>query len=146
MATEGGHASEYDPLLTPKLRAEAVRVIRGFSFAGAHVVIVGGLVPSLLVPQPEEGIERHIGTQDLDLCLSVALVDGNVGNYVLVIYNAQNAESTTLAADYHNRPGMANATYVPLTAGTLDDPTSIASIYFAKTGLVLSEIPYNLGR
>ena len=81
MAIEGGDASEYDPLLQPKLRAEAVRVIRGFSFAGAHVVIVGGLVPSLLVPQPEQGIERHIGTQDLDLCLSVALVDGNVGNY-----------------------------------------------------------------
>ena len=55
MATEGGNASEYDPLLQPKLRAEAVRVTRGFSFAGAHVVIVGGLVPSLLVPQPEQG-------------------------------------------------------------------------------------------
>lgn len=81
MATEGGHAGDYDPLLQPALRAEAVRVIRGFSLAGAHVVIVGGLVPSLLVPQPEAGIERHVGTQDLDLCLSVALVDGNVGNY-----------------------------------------------------------------
>lgn len=81
MATEGGHASEYDPSLTPKLRAEAVRVIRGFSFAGGHVVVVGGLVPSLLVPNPEAGVERHIGTQDLDLCLSVALVEGHVGNY-----------------------------------------------------------------
>jgi len=68
-------------LLTPKLQAEAVRVMRSFSFAGAHVVIVGGLVPSLLVPRPEPGLEQHIGTQDLDLCLSVALVDGNVGNY-----------------------------------------------------------------
>jgi len=58
-----------------------VRVIRAFSFAGAHVVIIGGLVPSLLVPEPEQGIERNIGTQDLDLCLSIALVDGNVGNY-----------------------------------------------------------------
>lgn len=81
MAIEGGHASEYDALLQPKLRAEAVRVIRAFSFAGAHVVIVGGLVPSLLVPEPDAGMERHIGTQDLDLCLSVALVDGDVGNY-----------------------------------------------------------------
>jgi hypothetical protein len=81
LATEGGHASEYDPLLTPRLRAEAVRVIRGFSFAGGHVVIVGGLVPSLLVPDPQPGIDRHIGTQDLDLCLSIALVEGDVGNY-----------------------------------------------------------------
>lgn len=63
------------------LHAEAVRVLRSFGFAGTHVVIVGGLVPTLLVPQPESGIERHIGTQDLDLCLSVALVDGNVGSY-----------------------------------------------------------------
>jgi hypothetical protein len=63
------------------LHAEAVRVLRSFGFAGAHVVIVGGLVPPLLVPQPEPGLEGHIGTQDLDLCLSVALVDGNVGSY-----------------------------------------------------------------
>lgn len=55
--------------------------MRAFGFAGAHVVIVGGLVPSLLVPKPEPGIEPHIGTQDLDLCLRVALVDGEVGSY-----------------------------------------------------------------
>jgi hypothetical protein len=91
LATEGGHASEYDPLLTPKLRAEAVRVIRGFSFAGGHVVVVGGLVPSFLVPNPEAGVERHIGTQDLDLCLSVALVEGNVGNYDRLEKSLKNA-------------------------------------------------------
>jgi hypothetical protein len=33
------------------------------------------------VPKVEAGIEPHIGTQDLDLCLSVALVEGDVGNY-----------------------------------------------------------------
>ena len=81
MATEGAHAAEYDPLLRPKLEAEAVRLIRAFSFAGAHVVIVGGLVPSLLVPAPESGMEPHVGTQDLDLVLSVALVEGDVGSY-----------------------------------------------------------------
>lgn len=56
-------------------------MIRAFSFAGAHVVVVGGLVPSLLVPHPESGLEPHVGTQDLDLCLTVALVEGDVGNY-----------------------------------------------------------------
>jgi hypothetical protein len=60
---------------------EATRVVRAFGFAGAHVIIVGGLVPSLLVPNPEPGIEPHIGTQDLDLCLRMALVDGEVGAY-----------------------------------------------------------------
>lgn len=81
MATDSGSVTDYDPRLTSRLHAEAARVIRGFSFAGAHVVIVGGLVPSLLVPDPDDGAERHVGTQDLDLCLSVALVEGKVGNY-----------------------------------------------------------------
>jgi hypothetical protein len=79
--TEGGSALDYDPLLRTRLTAEAARVIRAFSFAGAHVVVVGGLVPSLLVPHPDPGLEPHIGTQDLDLCLTVALVEGEVGNY-----------------------------------------------------------------
>lgn len=81
MATEGGTAGDYDPLVVSKLRAEAARVLRGFGFASGHVVIVGGLVPSLLVPKPDSGIEPHIGTVDLDVCLSVALVDGEVGAY-----------------------------------------------------------------
>src|SRR5205814_4724324 len=81
LASEGGHETDYIPILHPQLQAETVRIIRAFSFAGAHVVVVGGLVPSLLVPNPEAGLEPHIGTQDLDLCLSVALVEGDVGNY-----------------------------------------------------------------
>lgn len=83
MATEpeGGSAADYDPLVTTALRAEAVRIMRAFGFAGAHVIVVGGLVPSLLVPKPEVGIERHVGTLDLDVCLTVALVEGEVGSY-----------------------------------------------------------------
>lgn len=79
--TEGGSSLDYHPLLRPRLTAEAARVIRAFSFAGAHVVVVGGLVPSLLVPHPDPGLDPHVGTQDLDLCLTVALVEGDVGNY-----------------------------------------------------------------
>ncbi|NVJ17450.1 nucleotidyl transferase AbiEii/AbiGii toxin family protein [Myxococcus sp. AM010] len=81
MATDGGSYGEYDPAIRSGLLAEAVRVVRSFSFAGAHVVVVGGLVPSLLVPQPEAGLEPHVGTNDLDLCLRMALVDGDVGSY-----------------------------------------------------------------
>jgi hypothetical protein len=81
LVIEGGHRSEYNSAVLPALLGEATRVVRAFGFAGAHVIIVGGLVPSLLVPNPEPGIEPHIGTQDLDLCLRVALVDGEVGNY-----------------------------------------------------------------
>jgi hypothetical protein len=81
LVTEGGSAAEYDPLVTSQLMAEAVRVLRAFGFASSHAIVVGGLVPPLLVPKPEVGIEAHVGTQDLDLCLSVALVEGNVGSY-----------------------------------------------------------------
>jgi hypothetical protein len=81
LVTEGGHLSDYDPVLRSRLRGEAARIIRAFGFAGAHVIIIGGLVPSLLVPQVEAGLEPHIGTTDLDLCLSVALVKGDVGAY-----------------------------------------------------------------
>ena len=81
MTIEGDVYDQYNPILTPKLHAEAVRVLRSFSFAGAHVIIIGGLAPSLLVPHLEPGLSAHIGTQDLDLCLSVALVEGKVGSY-----------------------------------------------------------------
>ena len=81
MAIEGGHFKDYDPAVQANLLREAARVVRWFSFAGTHVVIIGGLVPSLLIPKPESGIEPHIGTLDLDLCLSVALIQGEVGNY-----------------------------------------------------------------
>lgn len=39
---------------------------------GAHVVLIGGMAPGLLVPDRE-----HRGTTDIDLCLSVALCDGD---------------------------------------------------------------------
>ena len=81
LAIEGGHLADYDPVLRSKMQGEAARIIRAFGFAGAHVIIIGGLVPSLLVPNVETGIDPHIGTNDLDLCLSVALVEGDVGEY-----------------------------------------------------------------
>jgi hypothetical protein len=38
------------------------------------LVVVGGLVPTLLIP-PDETREPHVGTQDLDLGLSLALLE-----------------------------------------------------------------------
>ncbi|MSQ84542.1 MAG: hypothetical protein EXR77_16960 [Myxococcales bacterium] len=79
MGTDGRSARNYDPAGVPALLGETARLIRRFGLAGTHVVIVGGLVPSLLVPDPEPSCERHIGTQDFDLCLSLAVVNGEVG-------------------------------------------------------------------
>lgn len=43
------------------------------------LVVVGGLVPSLLIPDKSlpAGEDVHIGTMDLDLGLSLAILDGN---------------------------------------------------------------------
>lgn len=38
-----------------------------------HLVLVGGLTPRYLVPEPPPGIAPHIGTTDVDLVLALAL-------------------------------------------------------------------------
>ncbi len=81
MATDARSVRDYDPAIRNVVLGETVRVMRAFGFAGAHVMVIGGLVPSLLVPVPELGLQPHVGTLDLDLCLSVAIVDGQVGAY-----------------------------------------------------------------
>lgn len=81
MATDGDHISRYDPYRTRALLGEAARLIRGVGFSGVHLTFIGGLVPSLLVPVLDPGIDPHIGSGDIDLCLSVALTTGRVGAY-----------------------------------------------------------------
>ena len=46
--------------------------------AAKHLVIVGGLVPPLLIP---EAADAHIGSADIDLCLSLAITDGTTREY-----------------------------------------------------------------
>ncbi len=46
--------------------------------AAKHLVIVGGLVPPLLVP---EAADAHIGSADIDLCLSLAITGGATREY-----------------------------------------------------------------
>lgn len=78
---DGQHRSGYDSSVSKQLVAEAANVVRGLGFASQHVVLIGGLVPGLLVPELDPGIEPHVGTADIDRCLSVALVDGDTGTY-----------------------------------------------------------------
>jgi len=40
-----------------------------------ELVIVGGLVPTLLIDQAGAGIEKHVGTLDLDVGMQVAILD-----------------------------------------------------------------------
>lgn len=46
--------------------------------AAKHLVIVGGLVPPLLAP---EAADAHIGSADIDLCLSLAITGGATREY-----------------------------------------------------------------
>lgn len=78
---DGQHVAGYDPDLADTLAAEAAGLVRALGFMAPHVVLIGGLVPGLLVPVLDPGVEPHVGTADIDLCLSVALVEGNTEAY-----------------------------------------------------------------
>lgn len=78
MATDGTHYSAYDPSVLDEVLNEAAWLLKHLGFAATHTVLIGGLAPSLLVLDPPQ---RHIGTTDLDLCLSLAIVDGDTAEY-----------------------------------------------------------------
>lgn len=80
-APDGQHISGYDPLVAEQLVSEAADIGRSLGFAASHVVLIGGIVPGLLVPVLDQGIEPHVGTADIDLCLSVALIEGATDTY-----------------------------------------------------------------
>ncbi|NQV97534.1 MAG: nucleotidyl transferase AbiEii/AbiGii toxin family protein [Acidimicrobiaceae bacterium] len=69
--------------MSEKLLGLAADVLRSFgsAFGGRHLAIVGGVVPSLLVDSVPAGIKRHVGTADLDLHLSLHLMDGETADY-----------------------------------------------------------------
>lgn len=61
------------------LVAEAASLFHLLGGMGAkHLAIVGGMVPALLVP---DASQLHIGSADVDLCLSVALTTGGTRKY-----------------------------------------------------------------
>jgi hypothetical protein len=62
----------YSPDLTKAVRRALFRLRWKLGKAwGDRVVLVGGLVPPFLVPDPGLGIEPHIGTSDIDLAIGV---------------------------------------------------------------------------
>src|SRR5260370_7093531 len=75
------HRSEYDPSLASAVLDQAAGLLKSIGFAAHHVSLIGGSVPGLLVPELDPGIEPHIGTTDLDFCLSVAIVEGETAQY-----------------------------------------------------------------
>ena len=60
------------------VRATCLYVATKLGDLADELVVVGGLVPSLLVDQVRlpQGAVAHVGTMDLDVGLTVALLDG----------------------------------------------------------------------
>lgn len=71
--------SAYDPKATAEVCSTLAITLRSFGPAREHLTVVGGLAPGLLVPTPVTA--AHVGTTDVDICLTVALAEGGTGYY-----------------------------------------------------------------
>jgi len=87
VADDNACAGTYDDPMSERLLGIAADVLRSFgsAFGGRHLAIVGGAVPGLLVETPPRGMEPHVGTADLDLHLSLHLLDGETADYYQAI-------------------------------------------------------------
>ena len=74
MANKPTTADGYPPGLAEEARRMALHIATILGDLADEVVIVGGLVPHLIVDQ-ERVPERHVGTRDLDLGLSLGVLD-----------------------------------------------------------------------
>lgn len=88
---DGCHISEYDPGVSGAILGEAAHLLRHLGFAAEHAILIGGLVPGLLVLNPGPGRPVHVGTTDLDFCLTVALVEGDTAEYERIESALKNA-------------------------------------------------------
>ncbi|HZS70742.1 MAG TPA: hypothetical protein VFA13_02795 [Candidatus Acidoferrum sp.] len=77
MADKPTRASDYPPEQLERVRATCLYVATKLGDLMDDVVVIGGFVPSLLIPQDNlaEGVAPHVGTMDLDLGLKFAVID-----------------------------------------------------------------------
>jgi hypothetical protein len=76
MNTIAKYASDYSSEGTDLIRATCLHVATVLGDLLDDVVVVGGLVPTLLIDQAQlpSGSNRHVGTIDLDIGLSIGLL------------------------------------------------------------------------
>ncbi len=68
-------ASDYSPEYLERVHATCLYLALKLADLLEDIVVVGGLVPSLIVPQtPSDDFELHSGTADLDLGLAQAVL------------------------------------------------------------------------
>jgi len=78
MAEKPSYASEYRPDQVILVHQTCLYVATKLGDLLDELVVVGGLVPSLLIPKKSlsPDVDLHIGTMDLDLGLTLGLLDG----------------------------------------------------------------------
>ena len=54
------HHSEYDPSLASAVLDQAAGLLKSIGLAAHHVILIGGSVPGLLVPELDPGIDPHV--------------------------------------------------------------------------------------
>ena len=69
-------AAEYDPHQLDLVQSLCLYISTILGDYIDDLVIVGGLVPNLIIPQapPPEGADQHVGTQDLDIGFSFGVL------------------------------------------------------------------------
>ena len=106
LATDESLSDAYDPSQVKLLLGEAAWLLRHLGFTAQHTILIGGLVPSLLVLDPPA--EPHLGTADLDLCLSLAIVTGDTAEYerLETALTSAGYEPTDLSFRWRKRDGL----------------------------------------
>ena len=71
-------SGEYSAEQNQRVRATCLYLATVLGDCMDHVVIIGGLVPSLLIDQDAlpAGADRHVGSMDLDIGLTLAIFEG----------------------------------------------------------------------
>jgi hypothetical protein len=102
MHGDQARAADYDDPMCARLLGTAADVLRSFgsAFGGRHLAIVGGAVPSLLAGRLPAGIRPHVGAADLDLHLSLHLLDGETADYYQAIIDG--LQSLGMRTDVQN--------------------------------------------
>lgn len=77
MQSKPAYATDYSPTDFELVKQATLYIATKLGDLNDDIVIVGGLVPSLIIPQAElaQAASPHIGTMDVDLGLTVAILD-----------------------------------------------------------------------
>jgi len=79
MSSKYRTAAEYEPAMADECETALVILLQAFATLKNTVRLVGGLVPRYLTPADEPGVPVHVGTNDVDVVLDVALIDAGEG-------------------------------------------------------------------